>query len=237
MATTSLNPGVGPTNADIATAVAAPSAATIAAAVAAPSAATIASAVAAPSSATIASAVAAAVPTISAINSSVAANAPSPYAWTLIASTTPSNTANNVVFSGLSGYKSYKILTGRTFCQGAAGAQYLRINSDTGSFYNGFGMQAPQGSYAVPVFYPSQSQGFIIGSVDTSQSYIANIIINNANLAGTKEIQSKFVHLNANGFFDLVGSYRTTSTITSIGLHNSGAGNLDGSTIYLYGAN
>ena len=35
-------PGVGPTNADIATAVAAPSAATIAAAVAAPSAATIA---------------------------------------------------------------------------------------------------------------------------------------------------------------------------------------------------
>ena len=37
-------PGVGPTNADIATAVAAPSAATIAAAVAAPSAATIAAA-------------------------------------------------------------------------------------------------------------------------------------------------------------------------------------------------
>ena len=88
-------PGVGPTNADIATAVAAPSAATIAtavaapsaatiaatvaapsaatiaAAVAAPSAATIAAAVAAPSSATIASAVAAAVPTIGAINTSV----------------------------------------------------------------------------------------------------------------------------------------------------------------------
>ena len=86
-------PGVGPTNADIATAVAAPSAATIAAAVAAPSAATIAAAVAAPSaatiastvaapsSATIASAVAAAVPTISAINTAVANNAPSPNAW------------------------------------------------------------------------------------------------------------------------------------------------------------
>lgn len=52
-------PGVGPTNADIATAVAAPSAATIA------------STVAAPSAATIASTVAAAVPTIAAIQTAV----------------------------------------------------------------------------------------------------------------------------------------------------------------------
>ena len=70
-------PGVGPTNADIATAVAAPSAASIAAAVAAPSAATIAAAVAAPSSATIASAVAAAVPTNASITSIVSAGASS----------------------------------------------------------------------------------------------------------------------------------------------------------------
>jgi hypothetical protein len=50
----------------------------------APSAATIAAAVAAPSSATIASAVAAAVPTISAINTAVANNAPSPNGWVLL---------------------------------------------------------------------------------------------------------------------------------------------------------
>lgn len=92
-------PGVGPTNADIATAVAAPSAATIAStiattpavssqitasvptaaaiatAVAAPSAATIAAAVAAPSAATIAAAVAA--PSIGTITTAITTNAAS----------------------------------------------------------------------------------------------------------------------------------------------------------------
>jgi hypothetical protein len=98
-------PGVGPANSDIAAAVAAPSAATIAAAVAAPSAATIAAAVAAPSSATIATAVAAAVPTIGAINTSVANNA-SPFGgtWALI-SETAFNNAQNITVSGLSSYK------------------------------------------------------------------------------------------------------------------------------------
>jgi hypothetical protein len=111
MATTSLNPGVGPTNADIATAVAAPSAATIAAAVAAPSAATIASAVAAPSSATIASAVAAAVPTTAGITSIVQANAGSPFGgtYTNILNSTIAINATTYTISGLAGYKYLKI--------------------------------------------------------------------------------------------------------------------------------
>lgn len=90
-------PGVGPTNSDIATAVAAPSAASIAAAVAAPS------------SSTIATAVAAAVPTTAGITSIVQANAGSPFGgtWTFLSSQNPA--ASTISFTGLSGYKRYRL--------------------------------------------------------------------------------------------------------------------------------
>ena len=128
-------PGVGPANSDIAAAVAAPSAATIAAAVAAPSAATIAAAVAAPSSATIATAVAAAVPTIGAINTSVANNAPSPNNWTVITSTNTNNTASTYTFSSLSGYRSYKIIYSSNHLTNNASIN-LRFNGDTSTIYS-----------------------------------------------------------------------------------------------------
>jgi hypothetical protein len=133
MATTSLNPGVGPTNADIATAVAAPSAATIAAAVAAPSAATIASAVAAPSSATIATAVAAAVPTISAINTAVATNAPSPNGWVFLGNANLQG-VNSATIS-FSAYRKLRIVW--KFVNGTGGAQpvLVRFNGDSGTNY------------------------------------------------------------------------------------------------------
>jgi hypothetical protein len=100
-------PGVGPTNADIATAVAAPS------------------------SATIATAVAAAVPTIGAINTSVANNAPSPNAWTVISSVSVSGTST--VFSSLSGYKKYRIIYIAT--NSSESSLTVRLNGDSGSNY------------------------------------------------------------------------------------------------------
>jgi hypothetical protein len=135
----SLSSLYAPTAATVAAAVAAPSAATIAAAVAAPSAATIASAVAAPSSAAIASAVAAAVPTISAINSSVSTNA-SPYGGTVTnLGYVSGNGVNTVTFSSLTGYKRLVL-----FWQGidsSTSANFrVRLNSDTGSNYAQSGM-------------------------------------------------------------------------------------------------
>ena len=134
MAVTNLNPGVGPTNADIATAVAAPSAATIAAAVAAPSAATIASAVAAPSSATIATAVAAAVPTTAGITTIVQANAGSPYAgtWTYLGYVSGNGTAT-VSYTGLSSYKYLKVYYNGVGAP-ANTDMILRINGTSSSY-------------------------------------------------------------------------------------------------------
>jgi len=127
-------PGVGPTNADIATAVAAPSAATIAAAVAAPSAATIASAVNAPSAATIATQVAASVPTLSQINTSVANNS-SPFGgtYTNLGTTTLSGTSTTI--SGLSGYKYLKMWV--YFTPNDNGQRFIwRINGDSSAIYS-----------------------------------------------------------------------------------------------------
>lgn len=130
-------PGVGPTNADIATAVAAPSAATIAATVAAPSAATIAAAVAAPSSATIASAVAAAVPTTAGITSIVQANAGGAYSGTMTnLGFLTMGGVNSVNFTGLSGYKYLQF-----FIVGVSPAVSnsdfsVRMNNDTSNSYS-----------------------------------------------------------------------------------------------------
>lgn len=158
MAVTNLNPGVGPTNADIATAVAAPSAATIAsavaapsaatiaAAVAAPSAATIASAVAAPSSATIASAVAAAVPTLTQINNSVATNSSAPFGGTWVnLAVSSTNGVNGVTISSLSGYRYYRVYAS---CESMSGSNRLalRFNGDAGNNYSYFwGSMSPSG--------------------------------------------------------------------------------------------
>lgn len=235
-------PGVGPTNADIATAVAAPSAATIAAAVAAPSAATIAAAVAAPSSATIASAVAAAVPTIGAINSSVSTYAPSPHAWTLLGTITPSYSANSVTFSGLSGYRTYKIVSAHISISGQCGGVFLRINGDTTS--NNYSSQGQtlgnnnswSGGSGTNDYYPLAT-GF--GSSSGSFSGVAYIY--NSSSSGQKDISSSFSFSgdSSNGSKNGgTGSWPGTATVNSFTLYNIYAGTFGGGkSIYIYGAN
>ena len=235
-------PGVGPTNADIATAVAAPSAATIAAAVAAPSAATIAAAVAAPSSATIASAVAAAVPNIGAINSSVSTYAPSPHAWTLLGTVTPNNTANSVTFSGLSGYRTYKIVSADINITGQCGGIFLRINGDaTSQNYSSQGLSLGNNNSWSPVTgvgdYYTLSSGF--GSSSGSFSGVAYIY--SASSTGQKDISSSFsfnADSSSGGRSGATGSWPGTATVNSLTLLNIYAGTFGGGkSIYLYGAN
>lgn len=114
-------PGVGPQNSDIAAAVAAPSAATIAAAVAAPSAATIAAAVAAPS--------------LASITSTVQSNAGSPFggSWTLLSSQNPGTAT--VTFSGLSGYKKYRLCIAAYNTSGSYQLSCAVNNLGTGHYY------------------------------------------------------------------------------------------------------
>jgi hypothetical protein len=227
MGTSSLNPGVGPTNADIATAVAAPSAATIAAAVAAPS------------SATIASAVAAAVPTISAINSSVASNAPSPNAWTVISTVTANGTVSSYTFSSLSGYKSYRIVCGVTMAVGAS--MCLRFNGDLGTNYT-FGHIRGQTDFTYGTGGERDSKiplGTDMSSSNAQYSSI-DVIIQNATLAVNKSVKGNAYGRGTNNsgmFVDFGGQWLNTSSINSITFFTSPAYNFNNGNITLLGAN
>jgi hypothetical protein len=243
MATTSLNPGVGPTNADIATAVAAPSAATIAAAVAAPSAATIASAVAAPSSATIASAVAAAVPTTAGITSIVQANAGSPFGGTYTNLGFQSGSGvNTITFSSLGGYKYLRFVV-MGFYPSAGGPADIgfRFNGDSGSNYK-FHM-AGGGTSGTPAFNYGDfsTYGFICSSGNQNTVYF-DFEIPGSNssahkiarcLGGFHYTGGQYVN-NTSGFT----YWGSTAAITSISIFltaSTGSGANTG--IYMYGAN
>lgn len=212
MAVNNLNPAaVPPTAAEIATAVAAPSAATIAAAVAAPS------------SATIATAVAAAVPTISAINTSVANNAPSPNAWVFLGSASLSNVSIATV--SFSSYRTIRVVW--KIMSSGGNALGLRLNGDSGSQYNwGLVLTNLTGNGANAT---GASQARITNAIGTNTTTIGYLDITNAHLTNWKGITAQ-----AN-FFDnfqgnvqqseMVGNYMGTSAITSVSLLDTGGGN------------
>lgn len=219
-------PGVGPTNADIATAVAAPSAASIAAAVAAPS------------SATIASAVAAAVPTLSQINSSVASNA-SPYGgvWTQIASGNLSG--NTVSITGISA-KKIKVFW---YNMGSSinATLYFRLNGDSGVNYSAFGGQITTNTGS-PYSEFSSVAASMHGNLETNGSNLSSGAIEIFDSASTGvwksySIDGGFCQNNSTAWVkNLKGYYRSTSAITSFQFAISG-GNFNQGSYAVFGVN
>ena len=213
-------PGVGPTNADIATAVAAPSAATIA------------------------TAVAGAVPTIGAINSSVSTYAPSPHAWTLLGTLTPSYSAASVTFTGISGYKTLKLVSARIEVSsgGTFSGPALRINGDaTTNNYSFNGLSVGNNNTIFGGSSMADSLVLSTGFGTTGGSFSGTLYIYNANSNSQKDISSLF---GANyggsgaGMANLVGSWPGTATVSSLTLQNNGTGGIGGGkSIYLDGAN
>jgi len=224
-------PGVGPTNADIATAVAAPSAATIAATVAAPSA------------ATIATSVAGAVPTIGAINTSVSTYAPSPNAWTLLGTVTPNNTANSVTFSGLSGYRTYKIVCAWIVVTGQCDGAWLRINGDaTSNNYTTQGISISTNNSAWGAGSSPSDKYCLASGFGSSSGQISGIAyIYNASSTGPKDFSSNFSFTSdssGSGRPMNNGSWPGTAVVNSITLLHTYAGTFGGGkSIYLFGAN
>ena len=224
-------PGVGPTNADIATAVAAPSAATIAAAVAAPSAATIAAAVAAPSSATIASAVAAAVPTI---NTSVATYAPSANNWVYLGTVAPSGVAT-AQFTGISGYKKLKVV-GFVTC--TSGYPLMTFNSD--STNNNYMSYQDGTSYYMSVnlsAYGREDSIILSPLVNAGNTVIVEISdANYTNVFKTTEMFSCALASVSRSTSRGIGIWKNTSAINTITFSNTGGAAMTGN-FYLLGAN
>jgi hypothetical protein len=183
-----------------------------------------------PTNTDVATAVAAAVPTIGAIDASVAANAPSANAWTVISSVTPS--ASTTVFSSLSGYKKYRIVYFNT--NTSESTLTVRINGDTGS------------NYAHSYFRGSAANSYVSAIVSTTTSISLNagdtngkwgiLEFENASLS-TYKIVTLFVGGRAgqNTYLEGIGMWRDTSAITSITMNESNS--YAGGNITLLGAN
>lgn len=230
-------PGVGPTNADIATAVAAPSAATIATQVAAsvPTRAQIQTDITnlgntynGPSAATIASTVASSVPTLAQITSAgntAGWGSTGGETWTVISTPTIAN-SGTTTFSGLSGYKYYKIEFDVTL-NGSSQIQ-VRINGNSTGNYDSYGQAGSSNSSS-----NAQSQwslGF------SSTNHVGYIISNNANVTGVKCWQWAMGN-QGQGFYTGVAGHRTiTDPITSIQVFSSSF-NFSNNGITLYGGN
>jgi hypothetical protein len=185
-----------PTTAQIATAVAAPSAATIAAAVAAPSAATIAAAVAAPSAATIASAVAA--PSSATIASAVLSSGNSAGwgatggdTWTVISSGNV-NGASALNLTGLSGYKKYKLSMFQLDCGGSNVSFRGYINSGTTSnTYALVGREWQQSAAPIATNTAFGNNTMVFSNFSLTVAHYLELFIEGANLGGYKPISTK----------------------------------------------
>jgi len=196
-------PGIGPTNADIATAVAAPSAATIAAAVAAPSAASIVTAG-------------------NAAGWNIAGGGP--LTWTLLGSPTVAS-QSGVTVTGLSGYKAIKLLF--TVIPNASATMQLRFNSDSGSNYSWFNLLDQNGTSGQTAQYDGQRTEVKLsaGQANTSDWFVGSAEIQGSNSNGYKEIVATTVYSDTSygtSRYNVKSIYKSTSAISSVTIYALG---------------
>jgi hypothetical protein len=177
--------------------------------------------------------------TNSSIATQVANNAPSPNAWTLVATSAQLNyNTGSVTFSGLSGYKTYKIVIPYLTLSGSTDSLGLRINSDSSAdiygrsgwslYNNGINSQSGASTY----FY-------ISGLNSNGSIFNTNIVIKNASISSPKEIEavasSNFTY---GQFYKMDGLYNSTSAVNSLTVFCTNSAVLGyNKNIYLLGAN
>ncbi len=193
-------PGVGPTNADIATAVAAPS------------------------SSTIATAVAAAVPTLTQINNSVATNAPSPNGWVFLGSGNLQGVSSATV--SFSAYRKLRIVWKFTNGTGGPQAVLVRFNGDTGNNYTVAALVSYNDTYAqaqTNFLINTDSLRMTYGNLANAGSCIGWMEVNDANSTSAHKQaiyrnMAAMTNLPSNGIgrFDADGIWRNNAAITSV---------------------
>ena len=178
--------------------------------------------------------------TNSSIATQVANNAPSSNNWTLVATSASLDyNTGSVTFSGLSGYKTYKILIPYIQISGAASALGLRINNDASAdFYPRSGWNlynsAVNASYGVSTYF------YVTGLNSSGQIFFSEIIIENNTTSTPKIIRTKSsTNYTYGAVNEHTGACRNTTPTSSLTVYNADNSGVFGynARMYLFGAN
>ena len=180
--------------------------------------------------------IAAAVPTLAQINTSVATNAPSPNAYTYITSLA-GTTAAGVNFTGLSGYKVYKLYG--SFASGTTGwPVVIEVNGVTTAFY-GYGASVTSGGTWSASVVDGVGRISPWGNLNSSGPHHLEFTIGNANLSSPATFNTK-AYMRGSGvasYWNIDGFRGGNGPITSIRVYDPNNVQVVVGTFYLYGGN
>lgn len=154
--------------------------------------------------------------------------------WTHISTTTPSGSTYS--FSGLSGYKKYRIVCSSIKCS-AGSVIGFRINNNSSSIYDRFGIGGGNGS---PWYVTSQEttyhySGYNAGTGSSGMS--CEYTIDAADLTGIKTIDGYLIMFDGGQYgANMKSIVNQTSAVTSIQLISLASSFASG-TISLFGGN
>jgi hypothetical protein len=163
--------------------------------------------------------------------------------WTLLnAGGTALTGAATVTVSGISGQNKILVLIQNASSASASSAMRVRLNTDTAANYYNYGFNEIRSSTYDPGdmggFYDAET-GVFIGymSGTASSPVVGAVLFDGCNTSGVKSFSStgagRGQGSNGQQGYILQGYYNSASTITSVSI-NSGTGNLDAGTIFVY---
>jgi hypothetical protein len=181
--------------------------------------------------------IAAAVPTLAQINTSVATNAPSPWAWTYISALTGSN-PSGVTFSGLSGYRTYK-LYGSFSTNNAGWPMVIELNGTAGVGMSQYGYSLNTSSVWNP--YEANLVGRISPwpALNGSGPHQVEFTVGNGSLAapGWFNVKAYMRGSSTTAYWNVDGFRVGNGPITSIRVYDPNNVQSISGTFYLFGAN
>jgi hypothetical protein len=168
--------------------------------------------------------VAAAVPTIGAINTAVANNAPSPNAWVFLGTGNLSNVSTATV--SFTAYRKLKIVM--KFYANPSNTQVpcLRLNGDSSGIYGEGSTHLISGGTSTQISAGLENNriNLIQNGLNQNQAFIGVIEIENASLTNVKNLSSNIIYRDTSGgtvWKRDLNIYRGTSAITSITIYDT----------------
>ena len=155
--------------------------------------------------------------------------------WNLLASTTPNNTVSTYTYSGLSGYKQYKIVA--RIRPASGDTPIIRINGNTGFTYSSWGGGFNSANTWSPTSSIQQGSLFINNAAATVSGDSDMFVFTINDVADFKDAESSYSNSTSRAY-TMNHIVELTGSITSITVAYASASNINtNGKIALYGGN